>query len=380
MKINIKYRIISIGISWLIYAHSTVFAQSPTFFDNKNIGVNFYAGKFLKHSRNQTFTVDNPVVGFGAEIMKQTDGSRFWHILHGYPRIGMATMFKSFGRDSILGWAFGLYPQLDIPIKKGDKLNLYVRAGFGLAYLNKPWSRESNPQNTAIGSYINNITTAGVIAEYALSPHWQLRAGAHLTHTSNGRTRIPNLGLNTAKLSIGTSYVFNPHLKKITMDNAPYPIYPMYKKIFWGARFGMSIHEYKMPEGPFYPVYIASLSANKYYRHKAKVSLGVEYSYDLSNKEYALNQEIEPFRLPHQRWTVFGAHEFLFGRLGWYNQLFFYADRPFKGNSFMGTKIGANIYALQPHLHPRRNAYWGIYLKSHYAVADYVEMTVGGTF
>jgi hypothetical protein len=343
------------------------------------VGGDLFYGKFLRHSPKQVFPDPDPITGFSIEVIKQTRGREYWQALHGFPRFGFAFKRKDFGLDSVLGHAYALYPQLDIFIVKTPRFHILTRMGFGLCLIDKSYDRENNTLNTSIGSRLNNFTTFGLSAEYVLSPKLLFRLGGNLTHTSNGHVREPNLGLNTAALRFGFDYTIKPVEETFEFDYSPFQVY---KKPVVGVRLGLGLKETKVPDGPIYSVYIISAFVSHNISGRSKVIGGFEASFDQSVRDFGLNQDIpagnENFR--PWRYSAFGAHEFVFGRVGFLTQLFFYIDPPFEGKNFLGVKLGPNIYLLKPHKTDRFNVYFGTYLKAHYTVAEYIEATLGVTF
>ena len=70
-----------------------------------------------------------------------------------------------------------------------------------------PWQTmgSKHPDNMVNGSPVCALLGASILLRYALAPDWQLTAGLDLAHYSNGNTRWPNAGTNTAALRIGIS-------------------------------------------------------------------------------------------------------------------------------------------------------------------------------
>lgn len=354
-----------------------IFAQ---FANGLSFGADYSYGKLLKHSAKQTFPVNAPCTAISIEGMKQSNGKGYWSGLHGYPRIGFSFLYKKYGNDSLLGSAVGFFPQLDLFILKKEKFNLYTRLCYGVAYLNRPYDRLTNTENTAIGSHLNNYTTVGLCAEYNLNAHIFLRLGGFFAHSSNGHTRTPNLGLNTATLRFGVHYLLKPAEKPVAF---PYEKYPVHKKPIFGVRMGIGMTEVSaLPDGPIYPVYIYSPFVIFNHSGKSRWWTGMELSFDRSVKDWVKNEEVDTKskQAIYKHFTVYGAHEFMFGRVGFLTEFQVYADKIPTNKDFWAAKIGPNVYLLRPHKSPRKNLFAGIYLKSHYAIAQYVEGTLGLTF
>lgn len=358
--------------------NSSLWAQSPLW-DGISIAGDVYRGKTLKHRpSSMPFEIPKSATAFSIEFTKQTDGTKYWHELHGNPRIGCQFFSQRFGNDAILGRLHTLVPYIDFPLLRKPFASVYIKLSYGLAFLDTPYNRLSNQQNTAIGSYINNLTSMSLLGEIPLSSKLNLRIGGTLTHTSNAKLHVPNLGLNAAKLRLGLSYEVQPPKSAEAFD---YSNYPVYKKPVVNFRFAMAFQEAKVADGPLYPVYISSVFASYMYVRKAKVLLGWEGSWERSNQEFNINQEIpDGIAQPWLRQSAYLGNEFMLGRLGLMTQVFFYLDKPSRESEGFGFKLGPNVYLFKPHEQKRGNLFFGIYLKAHKAVADYAELTLGGSF
>lgn len=107
----------------------------------------------------------------------------------------------------------------------GDIANLYGAAAFdfvrtarfrfgplvelGLAFTGERFEVGRNPFNLYVGSRVFALIGAGLQAGWLITPHWELQAGAYLTHHSNGMLRAPNLGINELAFGAGVRYHFN---------------------------------------------------------------------------------------------------------------------------------------------------------------------------
>lgn len=340
------------------------------------LGLDYHYGQFLKHNKSQIFPIYDPVHAITLDIMKQTQGSEYWSRIHGYPRAGVGLIYKSYGNDSVLGKGIGAFPQIDIWLLSREKFRIYTRLGFGLIYITKPFDRVTNTKNNTIGTHFNNYTTLGIQAEYNVNPRLRLHLGGELSHSSNGHFRFPNLGMNTATASMGLHYQMQATQ---TFDTLQVTSYKPSRKILFGLRVGLGGKEANVAESPIYRIYTLTPHIIFPRSGKSQWSTGVEFTYDTYLKEFFDNIQASSNE-GIWRVSVFGAHEWLWGRFAFPLQLHFYADKPFQGSDFYYTKLGPKIYLLPPHKHPRRNLYSAVTLKANGVIADYVEICVGGTF
>ncbi len=368
-----KYIYLSLG---LIFSNFTLFAQ---FSQGLVLGADFHYGAFLQHSSKQTFEVPNPSTAISVELLRQTNGSKYWHKAHHFPRFGVGFMYKDYGNPAILGQGYAIYPQLDVFHIRTKKFRLMSRIAFGFAYLNRPYDRFTNVANTAIGSHFNNYTMLGLAAEFDISPDILLRIGGNISHSSNGHFRTPNLGLNVACLQVGVHYRFAADNIKDTLQTSHYQVS---KKIRFGFRYGFALKEGNLPNGPFYQIQVISPYLLFPRSGKRQWLAGFELSTNGENIAWKKDNEKTGFYAPAKTTylSVFGGHEVLWGKVGFMSQFHLYLNPPFQGRSFFFTRVGPTYHFQNPQRHPRFNAYMGLFLKAHYVIADYAEGTLGISF
>ncbi|MEO1450482.1 MAG: hypothetical protein AAFV07_13205, partial [Bacteroidota bacterium] len=212
---------------------------------------------------------------------------------------------------------------------------------------------------------------------YWIAQRLIIRSGATLSHNSNGRLSVPNLGLNTAKLRVGVGYMLRP-AERLTSQREAAPDLP--KRLIITSRLGLAFKEDKTALGPKYPVYIIAVGAARWLGPKSRIFAGYEFSHDQTAVAFNQNQEIpEGVFLPNRHLGFIG-HEFIIGHVAIMTQYFAYLDPPFAGGDSWGFKLGPHYYFRHPLEHPDQNVYVGVYLKAHKAVADFAELTLGLTF
>lgn len=99
------------------------------------------------------------------------------------------------------------------------RLSIDGEWNFGISAGWHHYDKETNPENTAIGSSVNAALGVGLSMVYRISPQWAMRAGIEARHYSNGNTRLPNSGVNTLGGRIGIEYTFD------ASKNSSYQVY-----------------------------------------------------------------------------------------------------------------------------------------------------------
>ncbi len=335
-------------------------------------------GKLIRH----TPSFPREMTGYGfrweAAAFVQTDGSRPWHSLQGYPEIGLGLAYSHYGAER-LGACISLYPSLQFPLITFGKWSWTIRLGFGIGYATKPYERYPSWDtfNTAIGSHINNYTLFSTDLRYPWTEKWELFLGADFSHISNASLRRPNLGMNMAGIHAGFRY----QPKKPLRQQRPISDLPN-SRILAQVRLGLAATEMGPPDGPLYLNYLVSAYASKRYAGKNKILLGLDYSYHDQIYAFLRNNEIHPGEEKAQSWksSLFIGHEFLLGRVGIVTQLGFYLRQAALPDPIIYQKLGGHVYIVQREIGLFKEVFASCLLKAHMADAELVEMGLGMGF
>lgn len=122
---------------------------------------------------------------------------------------GIGVGYHTFFNPSEMGNPLAVYVfQTSRIASLTSKLSLDYEWNFGVSLGWKKYDPVKNPWNTAVGSYANAYINLGVLLNWQLASSTNLKAGVGFTHFSNGNTRYPNAGINTAGAYIGISHDF----------------------------------------------------------------------------------------------------------------------------------------------------------------------------
>lgn len=311
------------------------------------IETNFMAGKIIKHTPKIKGPIPPLSTAFELSFVQQTDGRKDWQQRRHYPLLGFGIAVTNYGIDSIYGKCISIFPHMQVPIIRSKKLEWTFRAGFGIGYVTKRFSRapEWDTLNTAIGSHLNNYTTFHTDLRYHINQHWDVQIGANFSHISNAGFRTPNLGLNMAGAHIGLRYFPVSSTPKRIKKSLP----KLSNRWLAQARLGISANEYGMGDGPLYPIYIASLYASRRYAGKNKMFAGIDYSYHEGIYAFLRNNEIWTGAERAHSWksSIFIGNEFLIGRVGLVLQVGVYIKQAALALDPYYEKLGGNFYLIQ---------------------------------
>lgn len=179
-------------------------------------GSHFYSGQTLE---------DALANGYGALELrlgwKNSDPEHWSNKYYNSMSYGVGFYTGFIGDPAVLGNPNALYAFADFPIGRqtADKKTIWkFSPALGLTYNLVPYNPSDNPTNDAIGaSFAVYISFAGK-GETALTRDMDITYGIDFTHFSNGRSFMPNYGLNMVGFNTGLKYHFNSAQKKISRD------------------------------------------------------------------------------------------------------------------------------------------------------------------
>ena len=371
----------------------------------KSLAITYQAGKLLPS--NEFVKGENaagkPIDYYQSLSMQfaiKTDGRELWQQLYNYPTWGFGLYTFDFFNTDELGSPGAFYGFFSAPFVRFKKWSINYSIGSGISFNWKPFDREENPYNNAIGSPRNGFVDAGVYFNFQLSKHFDLSTGVTLNHSSNGAARVPNLGINMVGARLSLKYIFKGRPEFIEREEIP-----KYKKK-WEF---LMIFAYSHKQMAFdtvgadyisgfisqdYNIYNFSIGVNRQLNYKLKLGLGMDFSYDGAYNSFITveNQQIEPQNgegtklvigiYPSFEWVI---HRFsVIMQPGWY---IYRADpsipEPTEENNVVEPKrTSSNFYQrIGFKYHILKDMFIGFNVRAYeFDVADYFEWNIGYRF
>ncbi|MEZ4910712.1 MAG: acyloxyacyl hydrolase [Saprospiraceae bacterium] len=359
-------------VFWIVSGfHISGIGQSSITFE-------YSPAKFVQHSNRATFETPNfsYLLGFQWRIDPYWD--RPWQTFWNNPEVKLHFVYIDYGNPKLLGQGYGFFPSIGFNIKQNQKFRFNFRIGSGIIYITQKYQKLDNPNNSAIGSNLNNITQLAFGNKFTLSSSIDLHADLHLTHASNASTTTPNSGVNLVGLSIGMTKKFG----EMTKNDIELSDTVRYKKWFFDGHYGYGISEYSYTGGPKFSADIISFGLGYRLNPYVQVFVGGEYEFKRSVYQFYYHdfETRETARSFATRYSVFGAGQMNFGLISLRGQCGFYI---LKEAILIDThpyyfKLSSLFYPL-----PKKcpiQPYLGVQLKSHGAVAQYLALLAGITF
>ncbi|MDX2248900.1 MAG: acyloxyacyl hydrolase [Bacteroidia bacterium] len=337
-------------------------------------------GRMLKINAVWPDVLHNATI-FTAGFSTRVSGNKIWHRQYHFPETGLRFMFFSPGNREVFGRAFSLTPTLSFPIASASNFQLRFNLGYSPGIITRSYNRQSNPTNNVIGSPLNYFILFQLESRWTISDHWQLALGADYSHFSNGRSKIPNLGLNIPAISLNARYKIRESISPTTFSEENQPV-KKFNRIHPGIKAGYGFNSQKSPGGPLYPVYVGAFTLNTLWKNKIRLKVGTEWFFAESIYAFIQNQDI-PFDNPRRAATggvVFAGGEFLFGRAAFVAHIGPYIKRPYQMNYVLYTKFGPQFYFYEQQKKPFFQPFLGVYVHAHSGEADFAEFAVGFVF
>lgn len=176
-------------------------------------GIHLYGGETL--NEDVTDGYGSIEVRYGWQPSKKDH----WSAPYGWMSYGVGWYSGFIGDPQVFGKPNALYGFANFPMSKPNKKNMFeLNPAFGLTYNLNPYNSETNPNNDAIGSRMAVYFNLYFGAALRLSRSIDMTYGIDFTHFSNGRSSVPNWGLNMFGVSLGFRHYYNADQHKVNND------------------------------------------------------------------------------------------------------------------------------------------------------------------
>lgn len=170
-------------------------------------GTIIHTNRFLKGENPEERTMNHAFAVHLKYAFQQASGSKKAQIYKGAYQ-GVGAGWADF--NSQLGHPFTVYLFQGARIATVcQRLTFNYEWNLGLAMGWNPYNAVDNVSNLVIGSKVTAYIDADFYLSYRLSRQLDFNIGVSVTHYSNGNTKFPNAGLNTAGIRAGLAYYMN---------------------------------------------------------------------------------------------------------------------------------------------------------------------------
>ena len=365
LMVKFRYSLIS-GLLCVIPIHAggqDVATQFPWM-----AGSSVYTGFLLNHHNNMRILNEATPYIFEIFIAKPTDGEKEWQSFYRHPLYGVSCMMLNTGSPSYLGKAHAVYQFMNFSLNDAARtVNLNLRVGTGIAYVEKKFDRFDNYKNRAISTHWNVLLSFRMECKLRVAPPLYLSGGWGLTHISNGAFTKPNAGLNYITVFAGANYAFG---KERIMKPVELNEYDIDRKWYYTLYLSGGVKSYTINDDMQYAAWGLSLEASRSHLAFTRFSGALDLFYDTSDYFFLLEKEMRTSKIQTVKPALAAGYEFLFGALSARVQMggYLYAKNTDYGRLYQRL-------ALSYTLTRRLNIRFG--LKTHWGQADYIELSVG---
>ncbi len=354
----------------------------------------FFIGKSIPSYEINTGQKPQLVFGMSYEH-KNNDNSIEWQSILKNPTTGVSLYYANYGTKT-KGSSISLIPFVAFHPLKNQKWT--TKFGMGISYFDTKYHPINNVNNKAISS---DFTWAiqGIVYYDATFNNIDLRLGLGAFHHSNGHTKLPNQGLNSALFSVSTA--FDLKNKKQKKNNTVFDKLTVkkYSNKFYGVRFGNGIQTFLFENSKLKNIYSASINGGVFYKNVVKLSLGANYRFYEHYYDYIVENNTEPY-IKKPKWNASSVYlsvgvEVMLGYVGidWEGGLNvhkpFYKEH-YKLQNFNNTtkytlkkmflgRLGMKLYVINTKKKPKNNIYLAAHINSNLSQADFSELSIGFT-
>lgn len=283
---------------------------------------------------------------------------------------GVSFKFHDFGNTDELGQGYTIFGHTSFPIIQGPKFGfLDFRLGTGLSYVTKSYDTETNPKNNAIGShwngYVNLLFNWNKHFRY-----WHFGAGLEFSHYSNSAMKVPNLGLNLPSFNLNLGFNIEERIAYTDIDGSEYSNYEdvMGDAVYLIAFASAKQNVIKQHEPVSRPVFALQGLYDKSIGKRWKLNTSLDLIYNGANRhyydtsDYSIGETVQV--------GVFVGASIHFYKAEFGAGMGVYVWSPVKPFGLFYHRLGFRY-------HFTNNLVAVLGIKSHFAIADYLEFGIG---
>jgi len=363
-----------------LFAVDNLFGQDTL--KNKGVGieVNLMGGHIIRHSAKFTAPVPPASAAIDVNIVWQTYGKKDWNQRCGFPVTGLGVIYTDYRSKNVFGKCLGIYPNVQVPIIRKDKIEWTGKLGVGVAYVTKKYDLypDYDTLNTAISTHINAFPVFMSDIRYHVDQHWDLQAGVNFTHISNALFKEPNLGVNLVGGHLGVRYFPAVARPEKTMRELPV----LKNRWLVDVRVATAHKEARAAGNPIKAAYVGAISVSRRWRSKNKMFAGIDAAYHDDVHAFLINYGVELGQEKQHSWDggIFVGNEFVVGRVGILGVVGTYYRQTFLDFDPIYEKLGVKYYLANKEKGLFKEFFLSAMLNTHGVVAEYSEFGLGVAF
>ena len=376
--------------------------------DRFSVKTQAFMGFYIDQSRNLQNIHPNAPTGLNLGIEFPSSQQSPWLQYHNNPTYGMGLSYIDFGAD-VMGHAIAVYPYIMLNIARLRHFEAKFKLATGLGVVSRHYYSHEYDQenydrpenNTTFSTYLNAYLSAGLNLDFPITRNFKINSEFGFFHMSNGKTRVPNRGINTFYGGVGFIATVNPDEEPVLQQ---FPDLP-YR---WSLNVTGSVGKMHLSRYDKHKFFIASLHAGAIYNvnNWYGVGPGVDVFYNdcvNTNSEsgfYRKDRGREYTAVDKMRVGIGMNNEFQFGRLtamlDWgvyvFNPSRNYYQSYYESEAFqkygenrplfykcedVGVDDGWNYFRFGLKCRVWDNVYLQALAKTHLHICEYIEFGLG---
>lgn len=354
-----------------LFCSTNLFSQTDSLPNIFFVQANADYGFIFEHRPSISYNVNGHIPALRLKFGKSTYGEKNWEELYNFPDLGFGYYYADLRNKEVLGNVNALFFFIDVPYIRKSNFNFSYNLEMGAAYLNKPFDINNNYINTAIGSHLNAYINLGLVLDLKLSDKIILSNSLNLTHYSNGKFSLPNLGLNVINAQVGIKYKIS---KNISVIEKQISKKSKYKNMLY-VNLSAGVQQVKLSTDKKYLCNSLNINYGKILNKKKIIGVGLDFFY---NDGFYVSLNSADYTNEHNKSYNYraGMHigtDMVFNKFLFTIQAGYYIYSKDKSTEIVYNRFGI-IYKLTNHLTTN------LTLKTHLVKADYVEFGLGYYF
>ena len=202
--------------------------------DGFSIKTQAFMGFYIDQSSNLENIHPNAPTGFNLGVEFKSYQQQPWLQYHNNPTYGFGLSYIDFGAPEVMGHAIAFYPYVNLNVVRLKHFDTKIKLATGLGVVSRHWY--SHPEdidhedynapsnNTTFSTYLNAYLSAGLNLNFPITRNFALNTEFGFFHMSNGKTSVPNRGINTFYGGVGFIASVNPEeeVEPIQFPDLPY--------------------------------------------------------------------------------------------------------------------------------------------------------------
>ena len=172
--------------------------------DRFSIRSQYMMGLYVSKQPNMLADMPSAPTGVMLGIEFPSSQQRPWQQYLLNPTVGLGMTYLNFGSDRY-GHTVALYPYILLNCVRTQHFEMKVKLASGLAVVNEHWYTQKDQDldhyndattNALFGCYLNAYLNAGLNLNFPITRNFAINGEFGFIHMSNGRTFMPNIGVN----------------------------------------------------------------------------------------------------------------------------------------------------------------------------------------